>query len=147
MLKPTKLGHIVIKVRDLERSRRFYTDVMGLRQTGVIEQRMAFFAAGNDSHDLAIMAIGEEAPGPEGGRVGLNHFAYQVENESDLRDWYAHLQAHDVRIVGTTDHGVAKGIYFLDPDGNQLEVTYEVPLSEWPADRNPFAGDEPLKLD
>ena len=144
MLKPVRLGHIVLRVRDLERSKRFYMEVLGLRQTGQIEERMAFFSAGEDSHDLAVMAIGSEAPPPDPGRVGLYHFAYQVASADELEDWYAHLKAHGVQIVGTTDHGVALGIYFLDPDGNELEVTYERPPSEWPEDVNPFAGDSPL---
>jgi catechol-2,3-dioxygenase len=144
MLKPVRLGHIVLRVRDLERSKRFYTEVLGLRQTGEIEERMAFFSAGQDSHDLAVMAIGSEAPPPDPHRVGLYHFAYQVASASELEDWYAHLKAHDVQIAGTTDHGVALGIYFFDPDGNELEVTYERPVSEWPEGVNPFAGDAPL---
>jgi catechol-2,3-dioxygenase len=147
VLKPTKLGHIVLRVRDLERSKRFYTRVLGLRLTGEIEGRMAFFAAGEDSHDLAVMAIGEQAPSPEPDRVGLYHFAYQVASAAELKDWYSHLKANDVTIVGSTDHGVSQGIYFLDPDGNELELSYEVPPEEWPQDANPFAGSAALNLE
>ncbi|MPZ50753.1 MAG: VOC family protein [Dehalococcoidia bacterium] len=147
MLRPVKLGHIVLRVRDLERSKRFYTDVLGLRQTGQIEERMAFFSCGQDSHDLAVIAIGPDAAPPEPGRVGLYHFAYQVATAEELGDWHAHLKSQAVTIIGTTDHGVALGIYFLDPDGNELEVTYEKPASEWPQDVNPFAGDAPLNFE
>jgi catechol 2,3-dioxygenase len=147
MLKPTRLAHIVLRVRDLERSKRFYTEVLGLEQTGQIEQRMAFFSTGVDSHDLAVIALGDDAPPPDPARVGLYHFAYQVASADELKQWHRHLQAHGVEIVGTTDHGVSQGIYFLDPDGNELEVTYERPRDEWPQDTNPFAGNAPLKLD
>jgi catechol-2,3-dioxygenase len=145
--KPMKLGHIVLRVRDLERSKRFYTGILGLRLTGEIEGRMAFFAAGEDSHDLAVMAIGDQAAPPEPDRVGLYHFAYQVASAAELKDWYRHLKANGVTIVGSTDHGVSQGIYFLDPDGNELELSYEVPPDQWPRDANPFAGDAPLDLE
>ena len=147
MLKPTKLGHIVLRVRDLERSKAFYTQVLGLRLTGEIEGRMAFFAAGEDSHDLAVMAIGEEAPPPDPGRVGLYHFAYQVASADELKQWYHHFREHGVTIVGSADHGVSQGIYFLDPDGNEIEVTYEVPPEQWPQATNPYAGATPLVLE
>ena len=147
MLKPTRLAHIVLRVRDLERSKRFYTEVLGLAQTGQIEERMAFFSAGAGSHDLAVLALGDEAPAPDPRRVGLYHFAYEVASPNELNQWHRHLKAHGVEIVGTTDHGVSRGIYFLDPDGNELELTYEVPAEQWPTDRNPFAGDAPLDLD
>ena len=147
MLRPTRLGHVVLRVSDLERSKRFYTSVVGLRLTGEIEGRMAFFAAGGDSHDLAVLAIGPEAAAPDPGRVGLYHFAYQAGSEDELRDWYRHLKVEGVTIVGSADHGVSKGIYFLDPDGNEVEISYEVPPERWPRDVNPFAGDTPLDLD
>jgi catechol 2,3-dioxygenase len=147
MLKPTRLAHIVLRVRDIERSKRFYTEVLGLTQTGQIEQRMAFFTAGAGSHDLAVVALGDEAEAPDPRRVGLYHFAYQVESREELKRWHRHLRAQAVPIIGTTDHGVSQGIYFLDPDGNEIELTYELPPEEWPKDRNPFAGDAPLDLD
>ena len=147
MLKPTKLGHIVLRVRDLERSKRFYGGVLGLRQTGEISGRMAFFAAGEDSHDLAVMAIGANAPGPDPQRVGMYHFAYQVGSPEELRRWYQHLKEQGVAILGSTDHGVSQGLYLADPDGNEIELTYEVPPDQWPKGANPFAGNKPLMLD
>jgi len=142
----TKLSHIVLRVRDLDRSTRFYTEVLGLRKTGEIPGVMAFFTTqGNaDSHDLALMRLGADAPGPDPTRVGLYHFAYQVESEEALAEAYRTLQEAGVRIVGTGDHGVSKGIYILDPDGIEIEVTYEVPRERWPADA--FASTKPFVL-
>lgn len=142
----TKLGHIVLRVRNLERSKRFYTDVLGLRQTGELPGIMAFFSTrGNeDSHDLALMQMGPNAPDPDQQAVGLYHFAYQVGDEQALADAYRTLRAEGVPIVGTADHGVSKGIYILDPDGIQIEITYEVPKEHWPEGANPFAGTKPL---
>lgn len=144
----SKLGHIVLRVRDLDRSARFYTEVLGLRKTGEIPGMMAFFSTRNnpDSHDLGLMRLGPDAPGPDPTRVGLYHFAYQVESEEALAEAYRTLQEAGVRIVGTGDHGVSKGIYIVDPDGIEIEITYEVPPERWPKEPNVFAGTKPLVL-
>lgn len=146
MLKPTKLGHIVLRVRDIERSKRFYTEILGLTLTGELPGRMAFFAAGEDSHDLAVMAIGPEAPPPDPRRVGMYHFAYQVASREELSDWRRHLEANGVPILGSADHGVSLGLYLADPDGNEIELTYEVPKDQWPEGANPYATARPLPL-
>lgn len=142
----TKLGHIVLRVRELERSTRFYMDVLGLRKTGEIPGVMAFFSTqGNpDSHDLALMQLGPNAPDSDPQRVGLYHFAYQVGSEEALAEAYKTLREAGVPIVGTGDHGVSKGIYILDPDGIEIEITYEVPQERWPKEANVFAGTKPL---
>ena len=142
----SKLGHIVLRVRDLERSERFYTEVLGLRKTGEIPGVMAFFSTqGNaDSHDLALMRLGPNAADPNPRAAGLYHFAYQVESEEALAEAYRTLQEAGVPIVGSADHGVSKGIYILDPDGIEIEITCEVPPERWPEEANPFAGTKPL---
>jgi len=142
----TKLGHIVLRVRDLQRSERFYTQVLGLRKNGELPGLMAFFSTqGNpDSHDLALMQLGPDAPAPDPQRVGLYHFAYQVADEAALAEAYRALREANVPIVGTADHGVSKGIYLLDPDGIEIEITCEVPPERWPREANPFAGTKPL---
>jgi catechol 2,3-dioxygenase len=144
----TKLGHIVLRVRDLARSKQFYTGVLGLRPTGEIPGIMAFFSTQNnpDSHDLALMALGPDAPDPDMQAVGLYHFAYQVDSEEALAKAYLALREAGVTIVGTGDHGVSKGIYILDPDGIQIEITYEVPPAQWPAE-GLSAGTKPLRFD
>lgn len=145
----TKLSHIVLRVRDLDRSERFYTEVLGLRKTGEIPGVMAFFATQSnpDSHDLALMRLGPDAPGPDPQRAGLYHFAYQVENEEALAGAHRTLREAGVPIIGSADHGVSKGVYLLDPDGIEIEITCEVPRERWPKEANPFAGTKPLVLD
>ena len=145
-INTTKLGHIVLRVRDLERSKRFYTDVLGLRLTGEVEGVMAFFStqSSSDSHDLALMRLGPNASDPDPNRVGLYHFAYQVGSEGALAEAHKTLQDAGVPIVGSGDHGVSKGIYILDPDGIDIEITYEVPQDQWPKGANVFAGVRPL---
>ena len=144
-----KLGHVVLKVRDLDRSEAFYTGAVGLRVTGRLPGRMVFFSVpGNDdSHDLAIWKVGRDAASPEAKQVGLFHVAWQVERAEDLEPLYRHLLVKGVKVQGTTDHGANLSVYFEDPDGNMLEFTYERPREVWPAGRNPFAGREPLPFE
>ena len=144
-IQTTKLGHIVLRVRDLERSTRFYTEVLGLRKTGEVPGLMVFFSAqpNPDSHDLALMRLGPDAPDADPRRVGLYHFAYQVESEEALAEAYKTLREAGVPIVGTGDHGVSKGIYIRDPDGIEIEITYDVPPDRWPKG-DAFASTGPL---
>ncbi len=141
-----KLGHVVLKVRDLDRSEAFYTGVLGLAVTGRMPGRMVFFAVpGNpDSHDLGLWKVGADAAAPAPKQVGLFHVAWQVEREEDLRTFHDSLAARGIPVQLTMDHGANLSVYFEDPDGNMLEVTYEKPRETWPPGQNPFAGREPL---
>lgn len=143
-----KLGHVVLKVRDLERSEAFYTGVLGLTVTGRMPGRMVFFAVPGsaDSHDLGLWWVGPDAA-PQGPKqVGLFHVAWQVEREEDLRAFHDSLVARGVPVRSTMDHGANLSVYFEDPDGHMLEVTYEKPRETWPAGQNPFAGRAPLSF-
>lgn len=141
-----KLGHVVLKVRDLDRSETFYTGVVGLRITGRLPGRMVFFSVpGNeDSHDLALWKVGPAAAPMQARQVGLFHVAWQVERPEDLETFHRSLLDRGVPVRGTTDHGANLSVYFEDPDGHLLEVTYERPRADWPAGANPFAGRAPL---
>jgi catechol-2,3-dioxygenase len=143
-----KLGHVVLKVRDLDRSEAFYTSVLGLAVTGRLPGRMVFFAVpGNtDSHDLGLWKVGPAAAPPSSKQVGLFHVAWQVEREEDLRAFHDSLVARGIPVRSTMDHGANLSVYFEDPDGNMLEVTYEKPREAWPPGLNPFAGREPLRF-
>ena len=144
-----KLGHVVLKVRDLDRSEAFYTGVLGLVVTGRMPGRMVFFAVPGspDSHDLGLWKVGPDAAPPVSSQVGLFHVAWQVEREDDLRAFHDSLVARGVPVRSAMDHGANLSVYFEDPDGHMLEVTYEKPRETWPAGRNPFAGRDPLSFD
>jgi catechol 2,3-dioxygenase len=124
MIHTERIGHIVIKVRELERSRKFYTDVLGLTETMVMkEAKMAFFASNaRDHHEIAVAEVGADAAGPQVKQVGLFHIAFRLRNEGELRAAYEELKAKKVPITWTVDHGITKSVYFRDPDGNQLEL-------------------------
>jgi len=138
MVKPMQLGHANIRVRDVERSEKFYTEVLGLtvthRRGGTV-----FMSAREHSHELAIRGIGADAAGPDSSQVGTNHFAWEMASFEDLQAMYRHLKAKGVHILHTRENAHSVGVYFNDPDGNGLEVYYELPRSEWQQDR-PFSG-------
>ena len=76
MVRPKRLGHLVLRVRDLDRSEQFYTDVLGLEVTSKLEGRMVFMSAsGDSSHELALMSVGPNGPRQEPGRAGRYCFA------------------------------------------------------------------------
>jgi catechol-2,3-dioxygenase len=109
---------------------------------------MVFFAVpGNtDSHDLGLWKVGPDAAPASSKQVGLFHVAWQVEREEDLRAFHDSLVARGIPVRLTMDHGANLSVYFDDPDGNMLEVTYEKPRETWPPGLNPFAGREPLRF-
>lgn len=146
---PKQLGHLVMRVRDLDRSLDFCTRVMGL----TIMERMStgtvsMSANTEKSHELAIRAIGLDAPGPDSSLVGQAHMAWQMETFEDLQELYWRLKENNVRIQHIRDHGISLGVYLLDPDDNEIEVYYEMPKSQWkwPADKGLFDGEFPGKL-
>lgn len=143
-----RVGHVVLKVRDLERSATFYRDVIGLTEVARLGDRMAFFTAtGDNHHDLALLEVGPQAPLPRAGEVGLYHVALQIGNRlEDLKAAKAHLEAHGARIVGVMDHRVSRSIYLNDPDGNGLELYVDAEPAVWRADPTSVAHAEPMEL-
>jgi catechol 2,3-dioxygenase len=143
-LKPVSLDHVNIFVRNAGRSHQWYTDILGLHtqdifyHPGTEKMRAAFLACDPDhAHDIALFEVGDEAPGQQKGQVGLNHVAWRMANLEDLAEMYQRLKDKSVPIH-VADHTVSIGVYFSDPDGNGLEVYYELPRSEWHRER-PFS--------
>jgi catechol 2,3-dioxygenase len=116
---PTGVGHVHLKVRDVDRSIEFYTGVLGLDVTER-HGRYAFLTWGEHHHDVALQGIGEDAS-PPGPGVGLYHAALEVETADALGGVYERLRERGVT-VSPVDHGISKALYFDDPDGNGLEV-------------------------
>jgi catechol 2,3-dioxygenase len=124
MICPERIGHVVLKVRDLERTKKFYAEVMGLEIMKVEPSiKMAFFASnGRDHHEIAAIEIDGNIPDSQAGGVGLSHLAFRLRDEAHLRAAYTDLKEHEVKIISAVNHGVTKSIYFRDPDGHLLEV-------------------------
>ncbi len=147
MVKPKRLGHLVLSVRDLDTSVKFYEEVMGLHVTNVWPNEVIFMSAGDDSsHELALISVGPDAPGPEENRVGLNHYAWELESFEELQELYLDLKQRDVKIAGVDDHGISLGVYFFDPDGNVIEAFNELPKDRWPTEGDLFGGTYPHTL-
>ena len=138
------INHIVLKVRDLEASERFYR-LLGFRLAGHREG-MRFLHGGVHHHDLALYEVGPDAPLPPREGAGLFHFCVTVESEDELRSLHDKIAAAGHRILSATDHIVSRSFYCLDPDKNVVEVTWDVPEAEWKDMENPFAVDKPYRL-
>lgn len=141
--RPMYLQHVNVYVRNVERSKKWYEDLLGLH---VYEYRpgwAAFLSAdAEQSHEVALMQVGEDAPLQQKGQVGLNHMAWRLESLDDLKDFYGKLKAEGRPIERVIDHGISLGIYMRDPDGNGVEVFYEMPRAEWPVDYHVFTRKE-----
>ena len=125
---PTQLGHIALRVRDVDRAARFYAEVLGL-QVKNQGRGVAFLGIRPDaSHEIALFPLPADAPGPEEGRVGMYHMAWEMASFADLEQLHRRLQEHGARIVGYSDRQC--NVMFLDPDGNELEAIWEPSADE-----------------
>jgi catechol 2,3-dioxygenase len=146
MLK--RIGHVALRVSDEDASRAFYRDILGF---AVSEQDPehggTFMTLGDNFHTIDVFPHDNpaEAPRPRRDQVGLFHIAFEVESYSDLKRVYGALIDHQVPISHCTDHVSQRSIYFNDPDGNRLEVYYEIPdaLERY---KNEGRGDEDVPL-
>ncbi|MBL8379568.1 MAG: VOC family protein [Burkholderiales bacterium] len=128
-IKPRKLGHLVLAVRDIHKSVAFYTEVLGLTVSDWISDQMCFLRAGSDHHDLALAQIPKDSPDiddlPRYSRPGMEHFSYLVDSVDDMEEAVEVLRARGVEIVrGIGKHGPGENCFlvFKDPDGNNVEI-------------------------
>ena len=128
-----ELGHLVLYVRNLERSRTFYRDVLGWKEIAQLGTMGAAFSSGRTHHELLLLEVGEDAtPIPAGRRIGMYHFGLKIgETDEELRDALEHLLAAGANVVGTADHTVTHSLYIQDPDGNEIELYIDVQPEVW----------------
>ena len=152
------LGHIVLYVRDLERSVAFYRDVLGFRQIlpaegsdGPLPFPAAAFssASGRTHHELLLIEVGPDAQAlPRGRHVGLYHLGLKVgDSDDELREAIARLEEAGVIMVGASDHTVTHSLYVLDPDGHEIELYIDVPGVDWTTDPSVIGAPiKPLRI-
>jgi len=133
----TVIGHVHLKVSDLDRAVAFYTEVLGFEVMTRLGNSAAFLSAGGYHHHLGLNTW-ESAGGspPPPGTTGLYHFAILFPNRQELARTLKRVLDHNWPIDGASDHGVSEAIYFQDPDGNGIEIYADRPREQWPKDKN-----------
>jgi catechol 2,3-dioxygenase len=131
-----RVGHVHLKVADLERSLAFYRGALGFGLHGVLGDGAAFLAAGGYHHHIALNTWESRggSPPPKGA-TGLHHVAFVYPTRAALAGALRRLWAAGVKLTGASDHGGTEAIYLRDPDGNGIELYWDRPEEEWP--RNP----------
>ena len=143
----SKVGHLVLRVRDLDRALGFYTSVLGLREVArhdFGEGPMAFLSSGNSHHDIALVETGAAGMSPGN---ALHHFALKVgDSITDLAAVRTALNAEGIPVHMALDHRVSQGLYISDPDGNLIELYVDAPQQIWRDDPSLVANSDPLTL-
>src|SRR5687767_2937545 len=131
--KVRRVGHLVLRVKDVERSRRFFVEILGFPVVAQNDRGMVFFSTDvkDNHHMLALMQAKEGAAMPTPDQVGMQHVSFELGSFAELQDAYRLFKEKGVKIDHTVFHGVSKSVYFFDPDGNRLEVYVNVPAEEY----------------
>jgi len=146
----TRIGHVHLKVADLERALGFYRDVLGFELTQRFGASVAFLSAGGYHHHIGLNTW-ESADGrpPAEGTTGLYHLAILYPTRAELADGLRRLMKAGIPLEGASDHGVSEALYLRDPDDNGVELCWDRPQQEWPrtADGGLAMFTRPLDLD
>ena len=135
----TRIGHIHLKVSDLDRALGFYRDVLGFEVTQRYGSQAVFLSAGGYHHHIALNTWESQGgPPPPSGTTGLYHLAIVYPTRTALADALRRLMAANISLEGASDHGVSEALYLRDPDGNGVELYWDRPREQWP--RTPEGG-------
>lgn len=135
----TRIGHVHLKVSDLERALDFYSGVLGFQVTQRYGTQAAFVSAGGYHHHIGLNTWESQGGSPPpSGATGLYHVAIVYPTRGDLADALRRLMAAGVPLLGASDHGVSEALYLSDPDGNGVELYWDRPEDKWP--RTPQGG-------
>jgi catechol 2,3-dioxygenase len=143
------VGHVHLKVSDLERSVRWYGEVMGLDLMARMGEEAAFMSAGGYHHHVGLNTWHSRGGSPPpANSTGLFHFALLYPDRPSLARAVKRVLEHDVPLDGASDHGVSEAVYLRDPDGNGIELYRDRPREQWPksADGGILMFTEPLDL-
>ena len=133
----TKVGHVHLKVADLDRAVEFYRDVLGFEVTQRIGDSAAFLSAGGYHHHVGLNTWeSREAGPPPRSTTGLYHLAFLYPSRPALAEALRRLIKFDVPLEGASDHGVSEALYLRDPDGNGIELYWDRSAEQWPRDEH-----------
>ncbi|MBX3578226.1 MAG: VOC family protein [Rhizobiaceae bacterium] len=128
------IGHVNLRVSDVERSLSFYTEVLGFELTARLGTDAAFISAGGYHHHIGLNCWeSRRGARPAAGATGLHHFAILYPDRATFAAAYRRVVACGVTITGASDHGCAEAVYIEDPDGNGVELTWDRPRDRWPS--------------
>ena len=134
-MKVEELGHLVLYVKDVQRSASFYGDVLGWHAVipATTGSPIAAFSSGRTHHELLLIEVGEAAtPQARGRHLGLYHFGLKIgDSDDELREALVRLREAGVTVGGMADHTVSHSLYVADPDGNEIELYVDVPGVDW----------------
>ena len=134
-----RIGHVHLKVADLDRALKFYRDVLGFELTQQFGRQAAFLSAGGYHHHLGLNTWESAGgPPPPPGTTGLYHVALVYPTRTLLADALRRVLAAGIELDGAADHGVSEALYLRDPDGNGVELYWDRPKDQWP--RTPDGG-------
>ena len=128
-----KIGHVHLKVADLERAIAFYRDVLGFELTQRYGSQAAFLSSGGYHHHIGLNtweSLGGSPPPPR--TTGLYHLAILFPERAQLADAVRRVLAAGIELEGAADHGVSEAIYLRDPDQNGVELYWDRPYDQWP---------------
>ena len=130
-----RIGHVHLKVADLDRAIAFYSGVLGFSVTQRYGAGAAFLAAGNYHHHIGLNTW-ESAGGtpPPKGHTGLYHTAFLYPSRATLGDALKRVLNAGIKLDGASDHGVSEALYLRDPDENGVELYWDKPKADWPRD-------------
>lgn len=135
----TRIGHVHLKVSNLDRALQFYRDVLGFELQQLYGSQAAFLSAGGYHHHIGLNTWESEGAPPAPRRApGLYHTAIVYPTRRDLAIAVRRVLDAGVPLTGASDHGVSHAIYLDDPDGNGVELYWDLPREEWP--RSPDGG-------
>ena len=146
----TSIGHVHLKVADLNRALSFYKDLLGFEITQQYGDSAVFISAGGYHHHIGLNTWHSKNAGPAPVRAaGLYHIAILYPTRKDLAAIFKRLTDAEYPLTGASDHGVSEAIYMNDPDGNGVELYCDRPKEEWPKDvaGNLWMGTRPLDID
>ncbi|MBW3594284.1 MAG: VOC family protein [Actinobacteria bacterium] len=144
----TKIGHVHLKVSDLEQAERFYTEVLGFEVTTRYGTEASFLSFGDYHHHLGLNTwMSKGGPPAPRGSAGLFHFAILYPTREELAKAVTRVLDRGVPIDGASDHGVSEAIYLHDPDGNGIELYWDRDRSDWPTNPDGTLGMTTLPLD